>query len=128
MRRFVLLLCALLLTIITVGCGGNYDISPGSEVDVTGEISGANVKNLDDVVLYFQATGGKAKPANFKLVGGKFSGKLVQGKYTYYLDVPQSGNTKKAEASLKNIPDDWKRAKMEREIDIKGGEVILKFN
>lgn len=111
-----------------VGCGGYISTTPGKDVDVSGTVNGPDGKPVKDVVLYFQPTGGDAMPIQFPIKNGSFSGKMIAGKYTYYLGAPQTGpDVRKAEAILKSFPGPWKEGSLDRQIDVSGGVLELKF-
>ena len=105
------------------GCSGYISTEPGQQVDVSGKVNGPNGKPLNNVLIYFQATGGAAQGVNFPIKEGKFSGKMNAGKYTYYI----GGEGPKYEALLKSIPQKWKEGAMDRQVDINAGEVDIKF-
>lgn len=126
-RRIAFCLLAIPLSCF-VGCSGYVSTSPGSEVDVSGKINGPDGKPLNDVFLHFQPTGGDAMPIQFPLKNGSFSGKMIAGKYTYYLGAPESGpNARKAETILKSLPATWKAGSLDRQISVSGGPLELKF-
>jgi hypothetical protein len=127
-RRIAVCLLALPLFSV-IGCSGYVSTTPGTDVDVSGTVRGPDGKPLNDVVLYFQPTGGEAMPNQFPLKNGSFSGKMIVGKYTYYLGAPlQTGpSQKKAETILKTMPASWKEGSLDRQIDVSGGTLELKF-
>jgi hypothetical protein len=115
-----------ILALAIIGCGGGADITPGAEVDVNGTVTVAGGKLPVGVSIAFQPTGGTARPASFPLnADGTFSGKMIVGKYSYYLSIPE-GNAK-LEAALKSVPESARKASLERQIDVKGGALQLSF-
>ena len=112
-----------------VGCSGYVSTSSGTDVEVSGTVNGPDGKPVKDVVLYFQPTGGEAMPNQFPLKNGSFSGKMIAGKYTYYLGAPVQAGTdqRKAETILKSMPAAWKAGSLDRQISVSGGTLELKF-
>jgi hypothetical protein len=109
------------------GCGGYDKTTPGTDVEVSGSVNGPDGKPLKDCMIYFQPTGGLAQPAQFPIKDGKFSGKMLTGTYTYYINAPQTGDVKKGEAAIKGLPEAWKAGSLDRQVVVKGGEITLKF-
>lgn len=111
-----------------VGCTGYVSTTPGVDVEVSGTVNGPDGKPVKDVVLYFQPTGGEAMPIQFPLKNGTFSGRMIAGKYTYFLGAPQMGSDiRKAETILKSFPATWKEGSLDRQISVSGGVLELKF-
>lgn len=126
-RRIAIRILALPLVCLA-GCSGYVSTTPGTDVEVSGTINGPDGKPVKDVVLYFQPTGGDAMPIQFPLKNGSFSGRMIAGKYTYYLGAPQTGpDIRKAETALKNFPAPWKEGSLDRQINVSGGTLELKF-
>lgn len=121
--------CILVLPIGSfAGCSGYISTTPGTDVEVSGTVNGPDGKPVKDVVLYFQPTGGDAMPNQFPLKNGSFSGRMIAGKYTYYLGAPQSGpEVRKTETILKSFPATWKEGSLDRQINVSGGALELKF-
>lgn len=125
-RRCALISCVL-ASIALSGCGGYEKTTPGTDVEVSGSVNGPDGKPLKDCMIYFQPTGGLAQPAQFPLKDGKFSGKMLTGTYTYYINAPQMGDVRKGEAAIKGLPEGWKAGSLDRQVQVKGGELTLKF-
>ena len=123
MTRRIAFLTLLALPTLMLGCWGSIKTEPGKAVEVTGTINGPDGKPLNNVLIYFQATGGAAQGVNFPVKDGKFSGTMNAGKYTYYI----GGEGARYEAVLKNLPANWKQASLDRQIDVTGGELKLVF-
>ena len=105
------------------GCGSS-DPTPGTLVDITGNVT-ANGIAVKNVTVQLQPTGGAAQQAALKVgADGTFSGKVMAGKYSWYLTVTEGGklgDRQKSEAAMKAIPVSFKEASLERQIDVKGG-------
>ena len=126
-RRIALgTLCTVVL--ILAGCGGYIKTESGKEVEVSGRVNGPDGKPLKDIAIWFQGTGGASQSVMFATkADGTFTGKMNAGKYTFYLGAPLQGDTKKAEIVLKGLPEVWKAGALERQIDVSGGTLEIKF-
>ncbi len=123
MSRF-LALAPLLVVLFAAGCGGDVPAS-GEEVDVSGKVPAPAGKSIAGYNLFFQATGGKAQQVHFTLpADGTFSGKMVSGTYTYYL-TPGKGSA--TEQALEAFPEAYRKGSLDRQIEVKGGPLELKF-
>lgn len=122
LSRFAIFVSLLTVASLT-GCGGYIQTEAGQQIDVSGIVNGPDSKPLNNVMIHFQATGGAAQGVNFPVKDGKFSGKMNAGKYTYYL----GGEGPKMEAALKSIPQTWKAGSLDRQIDVKAGDIPIKF-
>lgn len=120
------LLIAVSLLASVVGLSGCGYTTPDSsqEVDVTGTVTNASGAPVKDVEVQFQATGGTARQATFKVgANGTFSGKMTVGKYTYYF-TEISGKT----TAFNSIPTGYRQAIMDRTIEVKAsGPIELKL-
>ena len=106
------------------GCGYT-ETTPGDEVDVTGTVSGVDLKSAKQLKLklHLMPMGGKARPAQFPLdETGKFSGKVMKGPYRYQINGPEGSDT-----IIKGIPEAVQQPNDARKIDIEGGSVAIKF-
>jgi hypothetical protein len=107
------------LALFLAGCGGRTP-DASTEVDATGTVTNTSGAPVKDVELQFQATGGTARQATFKLgADGKFSGKMTTGKYTYFFNELQG----KA-AAFNAIPAGFRQGSMDRQIEVKAGQPI----
>lgn len=111
-----------------VGCSGYVDTTPATEVEVSGTVTGVDAKAFKDTYLLFFPTGGNgAVGTNMKLnPDGSFSGKMFAGTYAYYLGSPTE-NDRKAEASLKGVPEEVKKVSLDRTVKVSGGKIEIKF-
>jgi hypothetical protein len=118
--------CFGLLFSLIMGCGGADTTTPGTDVNVTGTVTLSTGPIPAGVSISFQPTGGATLPATFPLkADGSFSGKMKAGKYAYFLSVPE-GNAK-LNAVLNKLPDTARKASLERQIDVQGGELKLQL-
>jgi hypothetical protein len=123
-RRFQPLLLVFALGLC--GCGG-YSPEPGQEVQVSGKVPAPAGKTLTGFVLHFQPTGGKARMAEFTLpADGSFSGPMMSGSYSYYL-IPGKAGTAATEKALEGFPEAYRQGSLDRQVDVNGGEIQLKF-
>lgn len=107
------------------GCGGGMVPESGEEVQVTGKVPAPAGKSVAGFNIQFQATGGKARQATFPLgADGSFSGTMVKGKYTCFLTPGKGSATEKA---LESFPESYRQGSLDRQIDVNGGEIQLKF-
>lgn len=110
------LFTAIVLMLVT-GCGG---VDPGRTAEPV-EISGTvriKGKPATDAVLNLQPTKGGVQAA-LHLKGGRFSGKVVPGTYTWYL------TDGARPLSPREVPDRFRLGAMDRQIEIDGGTVLL---
>jgi hypothetical protein len=106
------------------GCGGDVPAS-GETVEVSGKVPAPAGKSIAGYNLFFQPTGGKAQQVQFPITAdGSFSGKMVAGTYTYYLTPGKGSATEKA---LEAFPEAYRKGSLDRQIDVKGGALELKF-
>ena len=118
------LLAVLIAVVALSGCGGDVP-EPGKEVDVTGKVVAPAGKSVAGFTIYFQPTGGKAQPIGFPIQqDSTFSGKMMSGKYTYSLAPGKGAATEKA---LEAFPEAYRKGSLDRQIDVNGGEIELKF-
>ncbi len=123
-RRFPLIALTLAALAALAGCGGDVPES-GEEVQVTGKVPAPPGKSVAGYNIQFQATGGKARQATFLVAAdGSFSGPMVKGKYTYYL-TPGKGSA--TEQALESLPESYRKGSLDRQIDVNGGAIELKF-
>lgn len=109
------------------GCGGYVSTTPGTEVDVTGTVTVADGKSLAGLNIAFQPGEAGARPVSLPLkADGTFSGKMVVGKYLYYLAGKSESDTK-AEALLSKFPAEQRKADQGRSVEVKGGALSIKF-
>ena len=123
MRMFAACLIAV-LAVSLVGCGGDVPAS-GEEVDVTGTVTGVDLSKAKamKLKLYLLPTGDKARPAQFDLDStGKFAGKMIKGPYRTQINGPEG-----SDSMIKGIPESIQQGDMKRAVEIKGGEVEIKF-
>jgi hypothetical protein len=116
------LIAGLVMTL--VGCGKDVP-DPGEEVDVTGTVTGVDLSKAKTLKLklYLMPAGGKARPASFILDStGKFSGKMVKGTYAFQINGPDGSDT-----VMKGIPEAIQRGDASKTVEIKGGDVEIKF-
>jgi hypothetical protein len=106
-----------------VGCGGDRG-RVADPAPVTGRIISADGNAVKDVFLTLQPVDSGAM-AGLKVGGdGTFSGKVVPGRYAYFLG-PQEG---KGAAALKAVPEKYQTASMERTVQVRsGGELHIKL-
>lgn len=124
MSRLLALAPLLIALSALTGCGGDVPAS-GEEVDVSGKVSAPAGKPLTGFVLHFQPTGGKARMAQFPLpADGTFSGKMMAGSYTYYLAPGKGAATEQA---LEAFPEAYRQGSLDRQVEVKGGAIELKF-
>jgi hypothetical protein len=122
--RVLMIWCVLLVGF--VGCG-YVQPTAGTEVDVTGKVMGPDGAPVAGVILNFQATGGTARPAVFRLgPDGSFSGKMISGKYTFFL-APLTETDATSIAILSKLPKEWLSANLQRQVNVSGGTIDLKF-
>jgi hypothetical protein len=123
-RRLALLVVAAAVAVLT-GCGGGLVPESGEEVQVSGKVPAPAGKSLAGYNIQFQATGGKARQATFPIGGdGSFSGPMTKGKYTYFLTPGKGAATEKA---LEAFPEAYRQGSLDRQVDVNGGEIELKF-
>lgn len=116
-RRLAGILAGLMLTGL-VGCGA--DMTPVTLIDVTGNLTDSGGKPIKDVGVFFQAMGRGTQPTTMKTdASGAFGGKIVAGKYTWYV-VASEGKS----ASMKSIPESYKEGSEQRLIDVESGAVL----
>ena len=123
MRSFAYCLIAVSALAI-VGCGQDVPAS-GEEVDVTGTVTGVDLSKAKAMKfkLHLLPTGGKARPAQFNLdETGKFAGKMIKGSYRFQINGPEG-----SDSMIKGIPESIQQGDMKRAVEIKGGEVEIKF-
>jgi len=127
MSKFVsALTCVLLLTL--AGCKGYVSTTPGTSVEVNGKVVGPDGSPITPAMITFQPTGGNAQPNEFPIgTDGSFSGKLVSGKYTYYISPAVGALANKSAAALKALPETYTKATLERQVEVTGGAIALKF-
>jgi len=104
-----------LLALFLIGCS----IDPGKNADPV-EISGhVTLKGnpVNDVTFNLQPTS-KGAQAMFVLKNGEFKGKVVPGRYTYFI----SEGAKPA--SYQAIPEKFRSGAMDRQIDIGDGSKL----
>jgi hypothetical protein len=107
------------------GCGGGVVPESGEEVQVTGKVPPPAGKSLSGFSIQFLTTGGKGRQATMPLsADGSFSGPMMKGKYSYSLVATKAPATEQA---LESFPDAYKKASLDRQIDVNGGEIALKF-
>ena len=123
-----LISAAALFTMVgLVGCGGYVSTTPGTEVDVTGTVTVADGKSVAGLNIVFQPGEAGARPESFPLkADGGFAGKMVVGKYLYYL-AGKSESDRNAEALLSKFPVEQRKADQGRSVDVKGGALAIKF-
>jgi hypothetical protein len=101
------------------------DTTPGEQVDVSGKVPAPSGKSVAGYNLFFQPTAGEAQQVQFPIKpDGTFEGKIVAGKYTYYL-IPGKGNA--TEKALESFPEAYRKGSLDRQIDVKAGSLELKF-
>ena len=89
MTRFVI--ATALFTALCVGCSSDAVVK-SSPVEVTGTVTTADGKPVKDATLSFLPNNSTQSPANFMLkADGKFSVKLIPGKYTYMFEGKTAG-------------------------------------
>jgi hypothetical protein len=109
------------------GCGKQVNPDVAQEVEVSGKVVGPDGQPLTNVMIGFAPTGGAAAANAFPLgADGSFKGTLRAGKYSYAI-LPLSETDKKSEAVLKKLPDSYKATTLDRQIDVSGGALELKF-
>ena len=124
LRRQLPLLAVALAVATLFGCGGSVP-EPGDAVQVTGKVPSPSGKSVAGYNIAFQATGGKGRQAQFPLgADGSFSGEMIKGKYTYYLTPGKGAATEKA---LESFPEAYRKGSLDRQMDVNGGEIELKF-
>jgi hypothetical protein len=112
------------LLFTAVGCDPGVP-SAGDQVEVSGKVPAPPGKSVAGFNLYFQPTGGKAQPVQLTLpADGTFKTKMIAGPYTYYL-VPGKGAA--SEKALEAFPESYRKGSLEKVVDVKAGEVQLKF-
>jgi len=107
------------------GCSSYTETTPGEEVDVTGSVTGVDLKSAKSLKLklHLMPTGGVARPAQFSLdETGKFSGKVIKGPYRFQINGPDGSDT-----IIPQIPEGIQKGDMNRKIEITGGNVEIKF-
>ena len=124
MSRLVALAPLMIVLAALTGCGGDVPAS-GEEVDVSGKVPAPAGKSIAGYNIFFQATGGKGRMAQFPLpADGTFSGKMMAGTYTYYLTPGKGGATEQA---LEGFPEAYRKGSLDRQVEVKGGAIELKF-
>ncbi len=106
------------------GCGYT-ETTPGEEVDVTGTVTGVDLKSAKKLKLklHLMPTGGVARPAQFPLdETGKFSGKVIKGPYRFQINGPDG-----SDSVMPGFPEEYQKGDMNRKIEITGGNVEIKF-
>lgn len=125
--RRLCLLAVVVAACSIAGCGGGMVPESGEEVQVTGKVPAPPGKSVAGFNIQFQATGGKARQATFPVgADGSFSGPMMKGKYTYYLS-PGKAGTAATEKALESFPEAYRQGSLDRQIDVNGGEIQLKF-
>ena len=116
---------ALFATVALVGCG--YDNpKTGSEVDVSGTVTGPDGKALTGVSITFQPAEAGARPSSFPLkADGTFSGKMIVGKYLY--SVSAGEGDRKGEAIVSKLPDNYKKVDENRKVEVTSSGGVLKL-
>jgi hypothetical protein len=109
------------------GCG-YADTTAGKEVEVSGKITGPDGQPVAGLRIAFQPTAGAAVNNAFLLgTDGTFRGKLITGKYSFFL-APLSEEDAKSNAILGKLPASWKAPSLDRQIPVTGaGELSLRF-
>jgi len=126
MRRTAFAL-ALVCSLGFVGCSSYKTSETGAEVDVTGTVTGSDGKPVTGLNIVFQPGEAGARPESFPLkADGGFSGKMVVGKYLYYL-AGKSESDRNAEALLSKFPAEHRKADQGRSVEVKGGPLKIKF-
>ena len=125
------LLCAiaLLATVGLTGCFGYKSTTAGTEVDVRSTVIGPDGKALTGLSITFQPAEAGARPETFPLkADGSFTGKMLVGKYRYYLS-GKSESDRSAEVLLSRLPESYRKAEEKRIVDVDsgGGTLTLKF-
>lgn len=113
MKRF-LVLAGLALA----GCGSVPPTEPEVEVMATVTKGG---KPVSDVVINFQPTG-LGLPKFIDVKDGQFLTTLVPGTYTYYFTAG------KDKAAFEEIPKGYREGSMDRQIEVKTGNLDLKID
>lgn len=109
------------------GCTGYVTTTPGVEVEVSGVVNKPDGKPLTGLNVIFHPAEAGAQPTGFPLkADGSFSGKMIAGKYRYFVGPAVEGD-KKADPILKGLPDAYKTPDDSRTVDVRGGKVELKF-
>jgi hypothetical protein len=123
-RRLALVAVAVALAALA-GCGGGLVPESGEEVQVSGKVPAPAGKSVGGFNIFFQATGGKARMATFPInPDGTFAGPMVKGKYTYYLTPGKGAATEQA---LEKFPEAYRQGSLDRQVEVTGGEIELKF-
>lgn len=95
------------LALAIIGCGGATIVPNPDPVDVSGSVTLSD-KPVLDVVLNLQPTGA-GLPAVIPVTDGKFTAKLIPGKYAYFI------TEGKSPASFKAIPKEFREASLDRD-------------
>lgn len=119
MTRRLMIAAALTLSAAVAGCGGTTP-QASTEVQASGTVTTGSGAPVKDVELQFNATGGTARQAAFKLgADGKFAGTMTAGKYTYFFnELPGKA------AAFAAIPASYRQGSMDRQIEVKDGAPV----
>ncbi len=109
------------------GCGYREPMST-KEVEVSGKVTLPDNLPTKDLRISFFATGQPAVSNAMPLgADGTFKGKLISGKYTYFVS-GFSDDDRKAAPILAKLPANYKEGSLDRQMDIGGGgELTLKW-
>lgn len=116
MTRFAI--ACTLFTALCFGCSSDPGLRT-DPVDVTGAVTATDGKPVKDATLTFQPTDSKQIPASFPLkADGKFSVKLIPGKYTYMFEGKTTG-----------IPPKYLQNQADHSVEVPaaGGEINIKL-
>lgn len=127
MRRTALAL-AFACCLGLVGCTSYKTSETGSEVDVSGTVTGPDGKPITGLNIMFQPAEAGARPESLVLkADGTFAAKMVVGKYLYYVAPAKEGDPR-AEAIWLKLPEGYRKADTGRSVEVKSaGALSLKF-
>jgi hypothetical protein len=127
MKRVTLFAAAALA--VLAGCGKPAQVA--DPVQVRGKATYASGTPVRDVVLTLQPVD-SGMPAGLPVgTDGSFSGKVVPGKYAYYLSAQEArtpADRQKFAQALKAVPEKYRGADMSRTVKVSSGDLQVKFD
>ncbi|WP_437203802.1 hypothetical protein [Planctomicrobium sp. SH664] len=113
----------LLFMLLAMGCSAGVSVPQNAPpVDVSGTAT-AGGKPLSEISIALQPTG-QGMPSGFKVVNGAFQGKVIPGKYAWFV-APLSSS--KGNDVYKTIPAVFRESSLDRQIEITGPTTSLVF-
>jgi hypothetical protein len=107
------------LSLAACGCGQHIGktLEP---VEITGVVT-VNQVPVSDVILNLQPTGAGTLPVVIPIKDGKFESTASPGRYAWFFEASSAGKHSRA---IEAIPDEYRNADMERQIDVVDGSEL----